>query len=155
MNTSRQCCLRFPHLSAHFLQLSILFLSSVPLGELASLYLKGTYSFSFSSFLPFSSPCFCEVCIPHLLIRQQTKEQKAPLLTCSKHSCECLSNTPPAAQTEWAESLVCFYIQWMYKKYFLLAIQWLENQLWIVKYFNIIIFSNFTIIVTSVGESYF
>lgn len=32
--------------------------------------------------------CLCshEVCIPHLLCRPDTKEQKAPLLTCSKHS---------------------------------------------------------------------
>ena len=34
-------------------------------------------------FVPFYSH---EVCIPHLLCRLHTKEQKAPLLTCGKHS---------------------------------------------------------------------
>lgn len=37
-----------------------------------------------------------EVCIPHLLCRLHTKEQKAPLLTCGKHS----SPLGPYAQPE-------------------------------------------------------
>lgn len=38
------------------------------------------------SLLLFLRLCSHEVCIPHLLCRLDTKEQKAPLLTCSKHS---------------------------------------------------------------------
>ncbi len=105
-------CFVSPRLSTHFLQLSILFLSSVLLVS-SPPFIKRHIFFFFLVVLPFSSPCFCEVCIPHLLSRQQTKEQKAALLTCSKHSCECVSNSPPAAQRERACSL-----QWTQKNYF-------------------------------------